>query len=114
MAQAPRRAGPQLMRGVRLHLTKVETTDMSQAPITIAGIPIPSNSPAFLAVLVIRVVAGPPCVLTGLVAMLSLKGPGRHPRFGTLYYWNLVVVFVTMTVLSAMRWAEDYHLFILG
>jgi uncharacterized membrane protein len=87
---------------------------MSQAPITIAGIPIPSDAPAFLAVLAIHVVAGLTCVLTGLVAMLSLKGSGRHPRFGTLYYWNLAVVFVSMTVLSAMRWAEDYHLFILG
>jgi hypothetical protein len=102
------------MRGVRLHLTKVETPDMSQAPITFAGIPIPSDAPAFLAVLAIHVVAGLTCVLTGLVAMLSLKGSGRHPRFGTLYYWNLAVVFASMTVLSAMRWAEDYHLFILG
>ena len=87
---------------------------MNQTPITIAGIPIPSSAPAFLAVLAIHVVAGLTCALTGFVAMLSLKGPGRHPRFGTLYYWSLVVVFVTMTILSAMRWAEDYHLFILG
>lgn len=46
--------------------------------------------------------------------MLSPKGLGRHPRFGTLYYRGLVVVFATMGVLAAMRWAHDYHLFILG
>mgnify|MGYP003579216907 FL=1 len=46
--------------------------------------------------------------------MLSPKGVGRHPRFGKLYYWGLVVVFATMGVLAAMRWAHDYHLFILG
>lgn len=87
---------------------------MNQAPITIGGIPIPSDAPAFLAVLAVHVLAGVASVLTGLIAMLSHKGPGRHPRFGTFYYWSLCVVFITMTLLSAMRWAQDYHLFILG
>jgi len=74
----------------------------------------PFHSPVFLAVLAVHVVAGITCVVTGIVAMLSRKGPGRHPRFGTAYYRALVVVFTTATVLSALRWAEDYHLFILG
>jgi hypothetical protein len=46
--------------------------------------------------------------------MLSPKRSGRHPTFGTIYYWGLVVVFVSATGLSVVRWAEDYHLFILG
>jgi hypothetical protein len=46
--------------------------------------------------------------------MLSPKRSGRHPTFGTLYYWSLVAVFASATWLSVVRWAEDYHLFILG
>ena len=87
---------------------------ISQAPISIGGFSIPSDNPLFLSILAIHVAAGLTCVITGFVAMLSNKGPGRHPRFGTLYYRALVVVFVTMAALSAMRWREDYHLFILG
>jgi hypothetical protein len=88
--------------------------EMSQAPITIGGIPLPSDAPLFLGVLAVHVAAGFACVITGIIAMFSNKGPGRHPRFGTLYYRGLGVVFLTMAVLSAMRWAENYHLFILG
>ena len=46
--------------------------------------------------------------------MLSNKRPRRHPKFETIYYWCLFVVFASATVLSALRWTEDYHLFILG
>jgi len=74
----------------------------------------PSDSPVFLVVLAVHVVAGVTCVVTGIVAMLSRKRPGRHPRFGTVYYRGLSVVFTTAAVLSALRWAEDKHLFILG
>jgi len=87
---------------------------VSQAPITIGGVPIPSNAPFFLAVLGVHFAAGLTAVASGIVAMLSRKEPGRHPRFGTIYFWSLGVVFITMTALAAMRWAEDYYLFILG
>jgi hypothetical protein len=87
---------------------------MSQAPIIVGGIPIPSHAPLFLAVLAVHVLAGAGSVVTGLVAMVSPKRPGRHPRFGTLYYRCLTVVFASTAFLSAMRWLEDYHLFLLG
>jgi hypothetical protein len=54
------------------------------------------------------------CVIAGIGAMLSRKGHGRHPEFGTVYFWSLALVFVTATILSIMRWRENYHLFILG
>ena len=88
--------------------------NMNQAPITVAGIPIPSDAPLFLGILAIHVLAGLFCVITGAIAMLSPKGAGRHPGFGTFYYWGLTVVFLTMSMLSAMRWVHNYHLFILG
>jgi hypothetical protein len=87
---------------------------MYQAPIVVAGIPIPSDSPAFLAVLGVHVVAGLACVLTGFAAMVARKGRGRHSYFGTLYYRCLLIVWATMAGLSAVRWADDYHLFVLG
>lgn len=46
--------------------------------------------------------------------MLSRKARGRHSTFGTAYFWVLAGVFATMGLLSFMRWADDYHLFILG
>jgi hypothetical protein len=87
---------------------------LSQAPLTIGGIPIPSDSPLFLAVLAVHVALGLASVIVGILAMSSVKGPGRHPSMGTLYFRCLAGVFVTMTVLASMRWREDYHLFILG
>ncbi len=80
----------------------------------IAGIVIPSDSLFFLAVVGLHVLVALVCVITGVVAMLSNKRPGRHPTFGTIYYWCLSVVFASATVLSVIRWAEDYHLFVLG
>ena len=84
-------------------------------PVTvIAGIEIPSASPVFLTVVGFRVLVGIACVVTGPVAMLSRKSPGRHPGFGTAYYWGLVAVFASASALAAIRWREDYHLFLLG
>ena len=83
-------------------------------PITIAGIPLPSDSPLFLAFIAVHVAAGLACVIAGTVAMLSRKQHGRHPQAGTVYYWLLAVVAATMSVLAISRWDEDYHLFILG
>ena len=87
---------------------------MTQQPIRIGGIPIPFHEPVFLAIVAVHVAAGVVCVLAGAVAMLSPKVAGRHPRFGTLYYWSLILVSVTMMILALERWAEDYHLFVLG
>lgn len=82
--------------------------------LAIAGFAIPCDSSTFLAVLAVHIPFGIVCVLAGLVAILSKKQPGRHPRFGTIYYWSLSVIFVSASVLAALRWAEAYHLFILG
>ncbi len=83
-------------------------------PITLGGIPLPSDTPLFLAFVAVHVAAGLICVIAGVVAMLSRKQRGRHPQAGTTYYWALAILFVTMTVLALSRWAEDYHLFVLG
>lgn len=76
--------------------------------------PIPFRSPVVLGLVGLHVLLGLASVITGIVAMLSRKASGRHPTFGTLYYWSLGAVFITATSLAAMRWAEDWHLFVLG
>lgn len=87
---------------------------MVDNPITVAGIVIPTSDPKFLVILVIHVAAGLLCVVAGAIAMLSRKARGNHTRAGNLYYRSLMVLFATMSALAAMRWAQDYHLFILG
>jgi len=83
-------------------------------PTTIGGIPLPSDTPIFLTLIAIHVVTGVVCVIAGAIAMLSAKQPGRHPRAGTAYYRALIGVFVTMAVITAFRWPDDKHLFVLG
>jgi uncharacterized membrane protein len=80
----------------------------------VAGIEVPSTSPAFLTIVALHVLLGLACVITGAVAMLSPKGPGRHPNFGRIYFWCLSAVVVSASGLSAVHWTEDYPLFILG
>src|SRR5471032_636473 len=87
---------------------------MTGTSITVAGIEIASTDPAFVAIVAVHVLFGLACTITGIVAMLSPKRCGRHPLFGTIYYWCLLGVFVTASALAAVRWEEDYHLFILG
>ena len=65
-----------------------------------------------------RRVAGGRCcvaaVAAGAVAALSRKGGPRHVRAGRWYYRAITVVFATATILAAMRWRQDYYLFIIG
>lgn len=68
----------------------------------------------FGALLAAHVLAGMTCVVSGAVAMLSKKQRGRHPRFGDIYYWSLLIVFATATGMSLLRWPEDAYLFVLG
>jgi len=68
----------------------------------------------FAALLLVHVPAGLTSVVTGGVAAASQKRPGRHPRFGTIYFWALAVVFISASGMAALRWTEDRHLFVLG
>lgn len=78
------------------------------------GIPVPSANPLFLSVVAVHVLFGVAAVISGAVAMLSVKGRGRHSNFGTIYFWCLFGAFITMSTLAFVRWQEDYHLFMLG
>jgi hypothetical protein len=86
----------------------------SKGTTIVLGIPIPSSDPVFLAVVGVHVLFGLAAVIIGAAAMLAQKGRGRHSNFGIIYFWCLFGVFVTMSALSLMRWAENRHLFALG
>jgi uncharacterized membrane protein len=87
---------------------------MDEQVTVVAGIVIPSVSPVFVSIVALHVLIALAAVVTGLIAMLSRKGPGRHPRFGKLYFWSLCGVFISASTLSFFRWAENYHLFMIG
>jgi uncharacterized membrane protein len=88
---------------------------MTDFPMNVAGIEIPSNDPVFLAVVLgIHIPLGLTCVVVGLIAMLSKKGRGRHSTCGKIYFWCLLALTASATYLSIARWGENYHLFVLG
>jgi hypothetical protein len=78
------------------------------------GDQVGSTAPGFLAFLAVHVLAGLTAVVTGAVAALARKGGPRHIRAGRWYYRAITVLFATATVLAAMRWRQDYYLFIIG
>ena len=80
----------------------------------IVGDEVGSTAPAFLAFLAVHVIAGLTAVITGAAAALARKGGARHIRAGRWYYRAITVVFATATALAAMRWAQDWYLFVLG
>jgi hypothetical protein len=80
----------------------------------ILGDQVGSTAPGFLAVLAVHVLAGLAAVATGAIAALARKGSPRHILAGRWYYWAITAVFATATVLAAMRWRQDYYLFIIG
>lgn len=71
-------------------------------------------SPAVAMWLALHVPAGMTCVIVGAVAALSRKRLGWHTTFGDLYFWALVVVFVSSTAISVLRWPDDIHLLTMG
>jgi hypothetical protein len=80
----------------------------------ILGDQVGSTAPVFLAFLAVHVLAGLTAVITGAIAALARKGSPRHIRAGRSYYRAITILFATATVLAAMRWRQDYYLFIIG
>jgi hypothetical protein len=79
--------------------------------IEIGGLPIPDAGPVFLAALAVHVLAGATAIGALVLAATAPKRPGRHPRAGTVYLAAIGTVFATASVLAAIRWREDRHLF---
>lgn len=84
------------------------------AAIDIGGIEIPDSRPVFLAALAVHVLAGLVSVIAGARAALARKRPGWHPRAGRVYLGGISTIFVTATIMAALRWHEDRHLFVIA
>jgi hypothetical protein len=80
----------------------------------ILGDQVGSTAPVFLAFLAVHVIAGLTAAAAGAVAALARKGSARHIRAGRWFYRAITMVFATATILAAMRWRQDYYLFIIG
>ena len=79
-----------------------------------AGLHIPDAGPVFLAALAVHVLAGGAAVGSGALAATAKKRAGRHPRAGAVYLYAISAVFLTASVLAALRWREDWHLFVIA
>jgi hypothetical protein len=95
-------------------LTRRQEADAMLTAARMFGDQVGSTAPVFLAFLAVHVLAGLTAVVTGAAAALVRKGSPRHIRAGRWYYRAITVVFATATVLAAMRWRQDYYLFIIG
>lgn len=84
------------------------------AAIDIGGIEVPDSRPVFLAALALHVLAGLVSVISGARAALARKRPGWHPRAGRVFLAGITGIFLTATVMSALRWREDRHLFVIA
>ena len=59
----------------------------------------------------LHILSGLTAVIAGALAATARKQPGRHPRAGRVYLWALGGIFATATIMAAIRWHEDAHLF---
>jgi hypothetical protein len=80
----------------------------------IFGLPIPDAGPAFATALTLHIASGLTTVIAGALAATAKKRRGRHPRAGRVYLWALGGIFTTASVMAAIRWREDAHLFAIG
>ena len=112
--------GDQAYRGqravIRRHAPKAQDfRSMTASDVTIvAGIDIPFTSPCF----------SQSWVSTSLLDLFALS-PGSSRcsarndrvairRSAAFTFWSLSATLVSATILAAVRWSQDYHLFILG
>lgn len=78
------------------------------------GIPVPSTDPVFLAFVFVHILISLAAVVSGLLAMFSEKTSTMHKINGRVYFWSISTSFVTVVILSIMRWPHNIHLLTIG
>ena len=78
------------------------------------GLDVASLSIVFLVLLGIHVSAALAAIASGLVAMFSRKGSGRHLVGGRVYFGAILIVFSSACAMSAFRWPTDLPLVAAG
>jgi hypothetical protein len=87
---------------------------MSELARQVFGLPVPDEGALFDAALGVHVAAGLTGVMTGALAATAPKRPGRHTTAGRIFFWALAVVFASSTTMAVLRFAQDWHLLLIG
>ncbi|WP_231687874.1 DUF2306 domain-containing protein [Bacillus sp. FJAT-27251] len=64
--------------------------------------------------LIMHILTGAVCLVSGLIAMASSKKKGRHTAAGEIYHGAYVLVFISAVVMSIIHWEESAYLFYIG
>lgn len=81
---------------------------------TLFGIPVPSTDPVFIAFVIVHIAISLVAVGSGLLAVFAEKTSIRHKKNGSVYFWSISLSFVTVLILSFMRWQHNIHLLVIG
>lgn len=61
--------------------------------------------------LLIHILAGVICLITGFLAIISKKRKGKHTVNGEIYHFSYVVIFITSVAMAIWNWNESAYLF---
>lgn len=61
--------------------------------------------------LIVHILTGVICLISGLFAMFSKKRRGKHTKSGTIYHGSYVLVFITALLMSIIHWESSQYLF---
>lgn len=61
--------------------------------------------------LLIHIISGIVCLVTGIFAMSAKKRKGTHTLAGEIYHGSYVFVFFTALIMSILHWQESQYLF---
>lgn len=78
------------------------------------GIPVPSTDKVFISIVVVHITIALICVVSGLLAVLRDKSGKKHRAAGNFYFWSMLLSFITVIILSIMRWPHNVHLLLIG
>jgi hypothetical protein len=87
---------------------------MSQLAREVFGLPVPDQGGLFDVALACHIAAALTCVTTGVLAATAPKRPRRHTTAGRIFFWSLAVVFASSTTMALLRFAQDWHLLLIG
>jgi hypothetical protein len=94
--------------------TDTPTDTVTQLARQVLGLPIPNEGALFDVALACHIAAGLTSVITGALAATAPKRRGRHPLSGRIYFWSLAVLFASATTMAVMRFAQNWHLLLIG
>lgn len=78
------------------------------------GIPIPSTDPTFLRIVMFHSILGIACFISGFIAMISEENNKRHASAGRIYYYKMLISFVSVVIMSVTRLPHNIHLLTIG